>query len=393
MTYITVPIDTDPEDLIAEAVASLQAKFPGWVPADGNLDYWLIQIMSSQGAETRDVASAVPDAIFRFFGSSVMGIPPIDEQAATTTTTWTMVDNAGYTIPAGTQVGIAVSGDETVPFMTQNEVVVPPGTTATALGAVLIEALVPGADASGIGSAGGAVQLLDPLTFVSAITMQAATSGGVDAEADDDYLQRLTDELTLLAPRPILPQDFAIMTKEVAGVARATALDGYNPADSTFNNARMVAVAAVDSLGNAVSSGVKSSIDALLQSRREVNFIVNVMDPTYTAIDVTWTAKGLTGYDPTDVTTRVNQALTQYLSPNNWGGDFFGTGVVSEDTWANQTTVRYLELAQVINGVPGVDYISALTFRKTGGTMGTTDVTLNGAIPLPTPGTLTGNTT
>jgi hypothetical protein len=290
------------------------------------------------------------------------------------------------------------------------------------------------------------------------------TAGGIDAEPDDVYLSRLTDELTLLAPRPILPVDFAIMARDVTGVTRATALDGYDPTATitgrtgtttsgspnvtaiaasmtgitagqaisgagipagtyvisvnagastlvmsknatasatgvaltftgTFGNAREISVAAVDALGNPVSSAVKGNIDALLQSRREVNFIVNVIDPTYTQIDVTYTVKALTGYDATDVQTRVNQALSNYLSPVNWGGDFFGTGVVTEQTWVNQTTVRYLELAQVINEVPGVDYIVSLTFGIHGGTLGTSDLVLLGPIAMPNPGTMTGTVT
>jgi uncharacterized phage protein gp47/JayE len=391
--YITLPIDTDPEDLIATTIETLQTKFPDWEPADGNLDYWLIQTIAMAAAENRDVASAVPESIFRWFGNTVMGIPPIDATSASTTTTWTMMDNQGYTIPAGTQVGIALSGDETIPFYTQNDVVVPPGSTQTAAGEVIIVALVPGAAASGLGSAGGSVQLLDPLVYVKTVTMVDLTAGGLDAEADSDYLNRLTAEMTLLAPRPILPSDFAVMARGVPGVARATVLDGYNPANSTSNNERMVTVASVDTLGNPVSVPVRGQVQQTLDSKREVTFVVNVMDPTYTIIDVNYTVKVLATFDPTDIIARTNDALTQYLSPANWGGDFFSTGVISEETWMNQTMVRYLEVSQVINNVTGVDYITLLQLRVSGGTFASSDVTLTGAIPLPRPGAITGTAT
>jgi uncharacterized phage protein gp47/JayE len=61
------------------------------------------------------------------------------------------------------------------------------------------------------------------------VTLDAPTAGGVDAESDADYLDRLHELLTLLAPRPILPNDFAVLARTVAGVGRATAIDLYNP--------------------------------------------------------------------------------------------------------------------------------------------------------------------
>jgi uncharacterized phage protein gp47/JayE len=290
-------------------------------------------------------------------------------------------------------VGIALSGAETIPFYTQSDVIVPPGSTQTAAGEVIIVALVPGAAASSLGSAGGPVQLLDPLVYVKTVTMVGPTAGGLDAEADSDYLNRLAAEMTLLAPRPILPSDFAVMARGVPGVARATVLDGYNPANSTSNNERMVTVASVDTLGNPVSVPVRSQVQQTLDSKREVTFVVNVMDPTYTTIDVNYTVKILATFDPTDIIARANDALTQYLSPANWGGDFFSTGVLSEETWMNQTVVRYLEVSQVINNVTGVDYITLLQLRVSGGTFASSDVTLSGAIPLPRPGAMTGTAT
>lgn len=384
--YIIAPIDTDPIDILDEAYSELQSFIPGWEPSDGQLDAWIIQSMASQAAESRDVVSGVTKSIFRWFGAYLVNLPPIDSSAAQGNSTWVMIDMLGHTIPAGTQVGITDSGGNVIPFEVQDDVVVLPGSNATPAGAVVLIAVDSGATGSGLGSAGSSVTLLDPLDYVLTVTLTATTSGGQDAESDDDYLNRLSQELTLLAPRPILPNDFTLFARKITGVWRAVAIDGYNPAGGgTYGNDRTVSIAAVDQAGNPVSAPVKANIDADLQARREQNFNVFVIDPTTSTVDVTWRVKALPGYNTGAVLTDVNNALTSYLDPATWG-----TPDNDSRGWIQKTTVRYLELAQVINEVQGVDYIVNLTFRIAPAAYAIADVVLPGVAPLPHAGILTG---
>ena len=242
--YIEFPVETNPENLAEDAFSYIQTHFPGWVPNDANLDTIMVEVGARLAAEARDVASIVPVDIFAYFGELV-GISPILAAPASAETTWTMLNNAGYTIPSGTQVGIRVAGDELIPFTTVTETIVPPGST-TALN-VLIMAVEAGGDQSQIGGVGSDVELIDTLDFVLTITQEAPTSGGVDAETEEEYLDRLRTRLQLLAPRPIIAKDYAVMAEDISGVDRAIAIDGYNPINQTYNNERMVAVAAVDS--------------------------------------------------------------------------------------------------------------------------------------------------
>lgn len=491
--YIEFPIDTNPEVLAEDAFDYVQAHFPGWVPNDANLDTIMVEVGARLAAEARDVASIVPVDIFRYFGGLV-GVDPVEAVSASVLTTWTMIDNAGYTIPGGTQVGIRVTGDVLVPFATLVDVVIPPGSTVNS--AVLVSAVEPGGEHSQIGAIAGPVELIDTLDFVLTITQNALTSGGVDAEDEEEYLDRLRTRLQLLAPRPIIARDFAIMAEDIAGVDRAIALDGYNPlaneiqtvdVDATggnfqltfqgqttaniawnataaavqaalealsninpgdvlvtggpgpamwtvefmgqwegdnvtqmtntdtltggagtvtnatlregvgvsgFNNERMVAVAAVDEDGEAVSGPIKAEIDAYLQEHREINFIVQVFDPTYSDVDVTFAAVSLPGFDAAVVEVAAEEAVTEYLSPKNWGLITTGFGDTSQSqNWINQQVLRYLELAQVINSVQGIDYITSLTFRVPPAAHASVDVTLFGAVPLPRPGTIAGTVT
>jgi uncharacterized phage protein gp47/JayE len=382
--YIELPIDTDPEDVLADAYAQLQDMIPGWQPASGNLDVWILMAISATAAESREVVSTVSKSIFRWYGNSLVNIPPVDAAPAYATTTWTVVDANGYFIPGGTQVGISdPDTGEVIPFETQADYTVPPGVTMTPAGDIQIIATDPGADGNSLGPD---VELIDPLNFVTSIVTVAPTSGGQDAESDDDYLNRLTAELQLMAPRPILPNDFAVFARDIPGAWRALAIDLYNPGPPpTTNTPRCVTIIAVDQNGQPVSSTVKAAIDADLQARREVNFLVFEADATLTQIDVTYTAVALAGYDKPTLMGSINTALQSYLSPATWG-------TLQNDTraWRQITVVRYLEIAQVINDTNGVDYISTLTLGIHGGSMASSDVNLPGLAPLPEYGTITG---
>lgn len=548
--YISFPIDTNPSDLLQKCFDFLIGAVPGWTPAEGNLDVWLAEAIATETSELTSVASRVPDTLFRYFGKSLVGLPAVDATSATATTTWTMRDNAGYTIPAGTQVSVRNAAGESIPFLTANSVTVPPGSTVTATGAITIVASDPGADGSGLGTPGGTIQLIDILDYVTTVTQVAATSGGLDAEADADYLNRLVLNLQLMTRTPIVPADFAKLTLNIAPAFRVAALDGYNsihnllsanassvetsaagwanysnttlaqsgaqfldgikslsmvaiaaadmfvasspaiavlpgdsmtavasfranttgrnckvglrwltagmadisvsygstvadtnagwaqasvvaaaPATAAFvevvafvaapvlgethymdkasvrrgagtdwiigdtletGNARMITVVPVDSAGNALSAPAKSDIKTYLQALREINFVVNVMDPTYVNIDITTDIHVLTGFDAPTVRAAVSSALTNYLSPATWGQPI---GAVDRSAdiheWINDTVVRLYDTSHVIKGVDGVDYIKTLTQGIHGAGLTAADVPIGSVVPLPTAGTIT----
>lgn len=378
--YIGVPLETDATELASQSLDTLMDNIPGYVPREGHIEVWMVEVWARMVAEARDVASSVPTSIFRYFGQSLMGIPAVAGSAAQTTATFTMIDNQGYTVPAETTVAFRTAGDELVPFRTLEDAVVPPGSLTVA--GVVIEALEEGTVHNGLGP--GPVELVDALAYVASVAATGTTTGGVEEESDDAYLDRLTAELQLLAPRPILPQDFAVLARRVTGVHRALAIDGYNPLDLTTENERMVTIALADASGNPVPQDTKDETAALLDARREVNFVVHIIDPTYTAINVVFSVVALTTHDLADVEARAELAVQEYLSPATWGG-----GDASPPEWrTNANVVRYLEVAQVVNAVDGVDYVESLTVNGV-----TTDVPLDGVAPLPQVGTVDGTVT
>lgn len=539
MTYLEVPITTETEDLQDAALEHLAAKVPGWEAHPGNLEVWLIEAVAQMAAELAQITAQVPDEIFRSFGLDIAKIAALEAAQATAATTWTARDTLGHTIEAGTQLTIADVGFEVV-----DEVVIAPGVAATAAGGVSVIAIEPGEAANGLSTP---AEPVDALEWVQTIAVVGSTSGGADAELDEDYRTRLSEELQLQSPRPIVPRDFEVLARRIAGVHRAMVRDGYNPAhnlltlnqgsletdttgweadlnatiarntalggaDGVANLAitatgagdtaartlggagaiavtvggqytalasvrptvnrnvqvgirwydasnaplsttlgtstpvttgvwtqlsvtatapalatrgavlvyviaagasevhhadkiafrqsastvwsaggtaatdqeRMVAIAAVGEDGVAVSAPIKTELDALLQSYREINFVVNVIDPTTTAVNVTFAAKCYSDWDPASVQANAIANVQSFLSPATWGQPPSG----EIPRWVYTTTVRYLDVANAIKNTEGLSHITSLTVNA-----GTVDVTLPGAAPLVSPGTISGTVT
>lgn len=388
--YISYPIETSPQDLLDEMIAYVKSKAPSWVENDANLDTWIMQIVASQAADLRTLASDVPDTIFRYFGNSLIGLAPIDATQARVASTWTVQDNAGYTIPDGTFVTLRSDAGVDVPFQTVGDVIVPPGDTATADGGVQLVAVSAGLDGSGLGGVGATVTLLDTLDFVTDVVTTAVSTGGVDAETSSEYMDRLVRRLRRLSTRPILPDDFANMALDVVGIYRAVAIDGYQPSDDTYDHERTIAIAGIDELGNDLDGAHKTALSDLIAANREVNFVVNVMDANRTEIDVDFTALAISGYDTATVEAAAIAAIEDYLSPAKWGRDPRFTDSASLQTWVQIDKVYYFEIAQLISNVEGVDRVTALTINKHGDAPGTVDVDLTTPATLTTVGDITG---
>lgn len=491
---IILPITTDPDEIAEIGLDYLEDAVPGWTRERADPAFQMIMTTARVIAEARDTASDVPPAIFRYQGEWLVGLPPVDAASAQTTATIVMVDNAGYTIDAGTPFEILTAGDESFVFLTSDAVTVLPGATTTATGEVGLVAETAGEDSSGLPDT-STIRSVDTITFIDSVTLEEDTSGGVAAETDDEYLARLVEEFRLFTPRPILPSDFAVLARRVLGVERALPLNLFSPAavvnqqttlsitggppasgsfglnvsapfvegyatliawnatatnvrdalldmaglhlgdvtatggplpgtpvvltwagsmsgqtvtlavaDSTLSAGtadvaittaavdgygveRTITLAVTDENGAAVASGVKTEVAALLNSLREVNFVVNVIDATYTSIDVEFDAVAYAGFDTNALRIEVEAVVAEYLSATEWGKPPSG-GPSSE--WIDEPIVRYGELYQIVNAVEGVHYVTRLVLARTGDDLMEQDVPLPGPAALPAAGTITG---
>lgn len=385
--YVVPPLTNSPSTLVDDALAYIEGQIPGWQAAPGGLDTLIVEALSQPAAETADLASGVLTSVFRYFGTLV-NVPVIGGVGASASVDFTMVDNAGYTIPAGSTIGLRDDNGDLWGFHLNADLVIAAGSTT---GSGTMYAETEGVDGNGLT---GLAELVDVPDAVSSANVPVATAGGTDAEADSVYLNRLREALTLLSPEPILPDDFAVLARSIAGVFRAASVDGLKPGPpytgtaESLNNERMVTIAPVGEDGLSVGAPVRAQVQTYLDGLREQTFVVYVVDPQYTTIDVTTAVKVWPGYDPTDVQARVVETLNTLLSPANWGtGDRGNTAA-----WLNDPVVRQSRLYQALSNIEGVRYVSALTFGIHLGAMGTADVTMGAgsSIPaLPLAGTMT----
>ncbi len=382
LDYIYDPLDegADPDFLQQEAYDYIQSKWPDWVPSESNLETWLIAVCSRMIAEARDVATDVPRAIFRYFGTTVAGVPSVDATHSTVNSTWNLSTNpSGRTIAAGTIVNIDDSEGEPHAFEVVAPVVLGIGVLIAT--PVALRSLETGEIENDLGGNGVAAVNAEGIAWVTSIILLGATGGGGDGEDDEEYLNRLSARMTLLSPRPIVPKDFQLLTKDLAKQqgydVRAMAIDGYDPNTATFNNERMITVAMVQNgTGADVPAPTQTIVNTQLQDLREVNFIVNFINPTRSTVDVTVVGHAIPGIDPLVTEADVESALASLLDPNNWGR---GTGF---NEWMQQTTVRHQDVSTAINNVETFDYWDTLTIGINGGAQAATDMSISGAAPI-----------
>ena len=316
MPYIPFPITTDPDRLLEEAYAYLEFYVPGWTPAVGNLDVWLLEAMARMVAEARDIAADVPDTIFMRLGNDLYNLPPNEATYARCTATFTITDNlTGFTIPAGLTIAVMDGLGVQRGFQAELDTYVEPGEL---VGNVIMIAMETGPYYNGLGPTSPTV-MIDSWVNVTGVVLASTSAGGADAETDNAYMSRLSQRLVALSPAPILPQDYALLALGHPAVGRAVAIDGYDPGPPVLTSqARTVTVVVADMNGFALSTAAKQEVQDMLRALREVNFLVYAIDPTYTSIAVTASVVPIPGYDEAAMQSEVADALRTYLSPANW---------------------------------------------------------------------------
>lgn len=390
MAYIRFPIESNPHILVQDAYNYIKTRSPAWREYDGNLDTWILQSVAQQASDLRVLASDVPDSIFLYFGSTILGIPPNPATKAYATTTWTAIDLLGHLIPAGTIVGVRDAGGTLRGFETVLDYSILAGLDSTDEGEVIIRALDAGIASTNLGIDGSEVEPVDNLDFIRSITLEETTTGGADAETVEDYMARLAEYMRGLSTRPILAEDYARLAMNQPSIYRAVAIDGYNPDNDTYFNDKIVTIAAVDQFGLDLPTEVKDDLDTFMESQREVNFIVNVIDASRTTVDVTFEATALPTFDPALVEANAIAAVTGYLSPANWGLDPTIRASDASRTWVETQFVYYNNIIAVIENVNGVDHVTTLLIARNGDSPDTDDVVLDVPAALTEPGVIDG---
>ena len=382
--YIDLPDDSvTPEVIFRQMFADLSSRIPGWLPSEGNLEVALMEAFALQVSEVRRLQTQVPIAIFQYFGETIVGLPRITAIAAIVRSTWTLRDTDGYIIPAGALVGLGATGSDTHQFAVRDSVTVVPGQLTTLPSEVILESVNLGPEPNGIAS-GSAADLIETLPFVDSIVTTEAVAGGVAAETLRQYLDRLADQFALFSPRAIVPGDFEALARSVPGVSRAIAVNGYNPTTMMSDQEKTILVSVIAADGSDVPAETLVAVDTLLQSEREVNFVVNVVAPTRTEINVTIVGIAYPEWALADVEAGVRLSIADFLSPALWGLPRFGDRLL----WIDERTVRQLDLVTAVGNTEGLHYATSVQLSIEGGNLGEADLALVGIPSLPTTHTI-----
>ena len=358
-------VPEDPDEIIQRILDGLAERMPGWEPVPGAPEVALAEELGYEMAVLGQLTRIGLEVAVAGFGETAFGFPAYLGATADLQTNVT-VTAAGATIPAGlTVVGINDNGDE-VAFEVLADVVA--GATT-----VPVEFTAIDEGLAGNGVPAGPLTMVTATTSVVDVVATATSANGADPEAIGDYLTRLVDYLGTLRPGGVNAADMAALARSVPGVHRALAVDLYDPADPGTQTERTVTVFPIDENNAPVPTAVAAQVQSTLDAAREVNFIVHVAEPTYTAVDVAFTAVAEAGADPVVVQTSVTGAIADWLAA-------FGATADDPQAWEPTTTVRLLDLARVAGSATGVAYLASLTLNGA-----SADLELTGVAPLPAP--------
>jgi hypothetical protein len=370
MVWDPPEIETDEDAVSVRILDGIGDQLPGWVPVEGAPEVALAEEIGREAAATNTKAVESISLAVAGAGETMFSFPAQLGTSATIAVDIT-VPTVGDIVPAGfTVVGTNPVGVEVA--FTLLEAVTAPTTTFAAV----MTATAPGTAYNGVPA--GALVETSATATVSSVVATADSSGGSEAETYTTYLARLVDYLSVLRPGGVRADDLAVLARSVDGVGRAYGLDLYNALSLETDSERSATVFVVGPDGLPASLGVKADVLDVLEGVREPNFLMFVEDPTYTPVDVVFTATADPGANPATVEADVIAAIAAYIDPASWGST-----TADPETWELRDTVRLLDVATVAGAVAGVASLLTLTLNGSAA-----DVTLSGLAPLPSP--LTG---
>lgn len=334
--------DKDPQDIVDSALVTLQSRLPDWTPSETNLELALLEAMALEVAETIYSINRLPEVMTEVL-LTLYGVTRDPGAPPEVTVEFTMADDAGYVIPAGTEISIPISDEVNLSFFTDAELTIAQGDTDGTVTATATENTIA---ANGI-DIGTEAELVDAIEAVDAVVTTTEIAGGIAPEATEAWLTRGIQRLQRLTDTLVIPEHFTQFALEQAYVSRANAIDNYDPTSGNppGDDAGHITVVVYGDGAN-VSNPNKTALLTLLENNSAANLGVHLIDPTITTVNVTATVKKIDSYDSTDVLNDVVDAIEAYLNPATW-------------PWSG--TVRRNELITLISNVAGVDYTVSLS--------------------------------
>ena len=396
--YDDLDLILDAGTLAQTGIDHLETQLPGWIASPANIETLLLEGSGQIASELADAASSAPPEAMSFIGQTIYNVPIQQgiEAMGNATLTFSPTTPA-LTIPEGTELTVPSPSGEDILFLTDRDISAAAGGGSFDLMVIASEA---GIDGNGCFGEADLVEVIDGLESFIVET----TDGGADPELPEDYLNRLTQLLVTLAPRPIVPRDFAVMASLVPGVGRVSVIDLYQPGTSdnvapltvegtplpagagVANTPRCCSVIVTAEDGSAPTQALMHAVWVALDAQREVNFLEYVVPPKYTTIDLQATVVAYPNFNAVDAKANAEASVREWLSPLGWGQP---GGLADDPLFVTDTKVRIYEAIDYLNRGGGVWYVKTVQTRIAGGSYAGTDLTLPGIAPLPLPGSIT----
>jgi predicted phage baseplate assembly protein len=187
-------------------------------------------------------------------------------------------------------------------------------------------------------------------------------SGGAEAETLDHCMGRAIEFLGK-PQRAVTLADCETLAKETPGVdiARATAWANLHPSFPCLKAPGMITVVVLPNMPVArptPSPALLSSVATYVNARRIIGSRIEVVGPTYREVAVRAQVQSVPGTAKPLLAQKVADALNAFLNPLSGGPD--GTG------WPFGRDIYRVEILQVIDHVPGVDYVASLALLADG---------------------------
>ena len=384
-SYLSDPIPVDRASIRQQIDERALALMPDLDTTSPGTSYdFLADLFATFHAEQLSTLTQMLTIAFRGSLEKVDRITQRDAVQATATATLTRTAEDAATgervVSAGTEFNVQGADGQPVAFQLVNDETFT-GTDDTITGVDVI-AVLGGTGGNGLTVVLGPAQTV---AWFDTLTLNGPTSGGEDAEDDDEYLNRGADERPGRAFTIVRADDLARYLRNQPGVDRAQVVDNLNGDTSTAGVGGHITAIPIDADGSALSPGVMGALEAAAQALSVTGLEIHVIAPTSTTITVVFAGVANVGYNAADVEARAEAAVLDFLDRSRWGLPDGG----DERGWEDKRTVYYQDISTVLNNVQGFARHTSLTING-----GTSDVVMTGPGALPsTSSTASGTVT
>jgi len=211
-------------------------------------------------------------------------------------------------------------------------------------------------------------QLRSSHVYIDSCLNKEAAKGGGDEETIEQAIERGPTEQLKTKNRAVTNEDFETLALESStGIARAKTLPLFDPAKPDEETPGVVSIIAMPKGGGTLSTALRDAIREYLDTRRLVTAQLHVIDPEYIDVDIEATVSKTEEANVSTLEDKVREVLSEFLNPE-YGGDsqkavdyVEGTSDERGPGWEFGRDIYLSELYELLERIPGVDHVEAIT--------------------------------